>query len=148
MGFKFVQKLPDPSEIREQYPLSMELAAIKKERDEEIKKVFTGESDKFLLIIGPCSADNEDSVCDYACRLAKVQEKVADKIIIIPRVYTNKPRTTGEGHKGMVHQPNPEEKPDIYEGLIAIRSLHMRVLPGKPAFLLQMKCCIRKTCAI
>ena len=128
MGFKFVQKLPDPSEIREQYPLSMELAAIKKERDEEIKKVFTGESDKFLLIIGPCSADNEDSVCDYACRLAKVQEKVADKIIIIPRVYTNKPRTTGEGYKGMVHQPNPEEKPDIYEGLIAIRSLHMRVL--------------------
>ena len=128
MGFKFVQKLPDPSEIREQYPLSMELAAIKKERDEEIKKVFTGESDKFLLIIGPCSADNEDSVCDYACRLAKVQDKVADKIIIIPRVYTNKPRTTGEGYKGMVHQPNPEEKPDIYEGLIAIRSLHMRVL--------------------
>lgn len=128
MGFKFVQKLPDPSEIREQYPLSLELTAIKQKRDDEIKKVFTGESDKFLLIIGPCSADNEDSVCDYACRLAKVQEKVAEKIIIIPRIYTNKPRTTGEGYKGMVHQPNPEDKPDIYEGLIAIRSLHMRVL--------------------
>ena len=128
MGFKFVQKLPDPSEIREQYPLPLDLAAAKKARDEEIKKVFTGESDKFLLIIGPCSADNEDSVCDYACRLAKAQEKVEDKIIIIPRIYTNKPRTTGEGYKGMVHQPNPEDKPDIYEGLIAIRSLHMRVL--------------------
>lgn len=128
MGFKFVQKLPDPSEIREQYPLPLDLAAAKKARDEEIKKVFTGESDKFLLIIGPCSADNEDSVCDYACRLAKAQEKVEDKIIIIPRVYTNKPRTTGEGYKGMVHQPNPEDKPDIYEGLIAIRNLHMRVL--------------------
>ena len=126
MGLKFVQKLPDPSEIREQYPLPLELAAIKKNRDQEIKKVFTGESDKFLLIIGPCSADNEDSVCDYTSRLAKVQEKVAEKVIIIPRVYTNKPRTTGEGYKGMVHQPNPEDKPDIYEGLIAIRNMHMR----------------------
>lgn len=90
MGFKFVQKLPDPSEIREQYPLPLELAEIKKKRDAEIKKVFTGESDKFLLIIGPCSADNEDAVCDYTSRLVKVQERVAEKVIIIPRVYTNK----------------------------------------------------------
>ena len=120
MGFKFVQKLPDSIRNPRAVPAFYGTGSIKKERDEEIKKVFTGESDKFLLIIGPCSADNEDSVCDYACRLAKVQDKVADKIIIIPRVYTNKPRTTGEGYKGMVHQPNPEEKPDIYEGLIAI----------------------------
>ena len=128
MGLKFVQKLPDPSEIREQYPLPLELAAIKKNRDQEIKKVFTGESDKFLLIIGPCSADNEDSVCDSTRRLPKAHEKVAEQVIIIPRVSTNTPRTTGEGYKGMVHQPNPEDKPDIYEGLIAIRNMHMRVL--------------------
>lgn len=128
MSFVFVNKLPSPSEIREQYPLAPELAAVKAQRDKEISKVFTGESDKFLIIIGPCSADNEDSVCDYANRLAKVQEKVSDKIIIIPRVYTNKPRTTGEGYKGMVHQPDPEKKPDIFEGLLSIRHMHMRVL--------------------
>ena len=107
MGFEFINKLPTPAEIREQYPLPANLAQRKNERDSQISKVFTGESDKFILIIGPCSADNEDSVCDYATRLAKVQEKVEDKLIIIPRVYTNKPRTTGEGYKGMLHQPNP-----------------------------------------
>ncbi|MDO5350679.1 MAG: 3-deoxy-7-phosphoheptulonate synthase [Lachnospiraceae bacterium] len=128
MGLEFINKLPTPAEIREQYPLPLELAQIKKIRDAEIAKVFTGESDKFILIIGPCSADNEDSVCDYANRLAKVQEKVADKIIIIPRVYTNKPRTTGEGYKGMLHQPDPEKKPNMLEGIIAIRHMHMRVL--------------------
>ena len=108
MGFTFINKLPTPAEIREQYPLPLELAAIKETRDEEIAQVFKGESDKLILIIGPCSADNEDSVCDYANRLAKVQEKVADKLILIPRVYTNKPRTTGDGYKGMLHQPDPE----------------------------------------
>ena len=128
MGFEFITKLPTPGEIREQYPLPLELAEIKKKRDQEIAKVFTGESDKFILIIGPCSADNEDSVCDYANRLAQVQEKVADKIIIIPRVYTNKPRTTGEGYKGMLHQPDPEKKPNMLEGILAIRHMHMRVL--------------------
>lgn len=128
MGFEFVTKLPTPAEIREQYPLPLELAEIKKVRDEQISKVFTGESDKFLLIIGPCSADNEDSVCEYAERLIKVQEKVAEKIIIIPRVYTNKPRTTGEGYKGMLHQPDPEKKPNMLEGILAIRHMHMKVL--------------------
>ena len=99
---------------------------LKDQKDAEIAKVFTGESDKFLVIIGPCSADNEDSVCDYINRLAKVQEKVSDKIIIIPRIYTNKPRTTGEGYKGIVHQPDPEKAPDLLEGLIAMRKMHLR----------------------
>lgn len=128
MGLEFVNQLPTPEEIRAQFPLAPELAALKQQRDAEIKKVLTGESDRFLVIIGPCSADNEDSVCDYANRLAAVQEKVKDKLIIIPRVYTNKPRTTGEGYKGLLHQPDPEKKPDMYEGLIAIRRMHMRVI--------------------
>ena len=128
MGFTFVNKLPTPAEIREQYPLPLELAAIKETRDAEIADVFKGESEKFILIIGPCSADNEDSVCDYANRLAKVQEKVAEKLILIPRVYTNKPRTTGDGYKGMLHQPDPNSSPDMLKGLIAIRKLHMKVL--------------------
>lgn len=128
MGFHFINKLPTPSEIREQIPLPAEYALVKAERDKAIKKVITGESDKFLVIIGPCSADNEDSVCDYVSRLAKIQEKVADKLILIPRIYTNKPRTTGEGYKGMVHQPDPEKKPDLVEGLLAIRRLHMRAI--------------------
>ncbi len=128
MGFTFVKKLPTPAEIREQFPVSDELAALKAARDEEIKKVFTGESDKFLVIVGPCSADNEDSVCDYTSRLSRVNEKVKDKLIIIPRVYTNKPRTTGEGYKGMIHQPDPEKKPDMLAGILAIRKMHMRVM--------------------
>ena len=101
---------------------------MQKKKDQEVSDIFTGKSDRFLLIIGPCSADNEDSVCDYANRLAKVQEKVADKIMIIPRVYTNKPRTTGEGYKGMLHQPDPSKKPNMLEGILAIRHMHMRVL--------------------
>ena len=128
MGFQFVNKLPTPDEIREQFTVPPAVAAAKKIRDEEIKKVFTGESNKFIVVIGPCSADNEDSVCDYTRRLAPVQEKVKDKLIIIPRVYTNKPRTTGEGYKGMVHQPDPEKKPNMYEGILAIRRMHMRVI--------------------
>ena len=128
MGFEYVSKLPTPDEIKEQFPLDPELAAVKAVKDTEIRDVFTGKSDKFLVIIGPCSADRADSVCDYACRLAKVQDKVKDKLILVPRIYTNKPRTTGDGYKGLLHQPNPEKKPDLYEGLIAIRKLHMRVL--------------------
>lgn len=128
MGLEFINMLPSPAEIRDQFPIPKELVAVKAQRDEEIKKVLTGESDKFLVIIGPCSADNEDAVLDYTSRLVPVQEKVKDKLIIIPRVYTNKPRTTGEGYKGLLHQPNPEKKPNMYEGLIAIRKMHMHVV--------------------
>ena len=128
MGFKFTKKLPTPEEIRTQYPIDSEIEAIKKKRDQEIRDVFTGKSDKFLAIIGPCSADNEDAVCDYLLRLRKVQDQIADKVLIIPRVYTNKPRTTGEGYKGMVHQPDPEKKPDLLAGLIAIRKMHIRAV--------------------
>lgn len=128
MSFEFVKKLPIPAEIREQYPVSDTCAKIKSERDAMIKDVFTGDSDKFLAIIGPCSADNEEAVLDYTSRLAKVQEKIKDKIIIVPRVYTNKPRTTGEGYKGMLHQPDPEKAPDMLAGLISIRKMHMDVL--------------------
>lgn len=128
MSFEFVKKLPTPAEVKEMYPVTEKVARIKKERDEMIRKVFTGESDKFLVIIGPCSADNEEAVCDYINRLAKVQEKVSDRLILIPRIYTNKPRTTGEGYKGMLHQPDPEKKPDLLAGLIAIRKLHIRAI--------------------
>ena len=128
MSFEFIKKLPTPEEIRNQYPIDAELQALKEKRDAEIRDVFTGKSDKFLAIIGPCSADNEDAVCDYLLRLRKVQEKIEDKVLIIPRVYTNKPRTTGEGYKGMVHQPDPEKKPNLLAGLIAIRKMHMRAI--------------------
>ena len=128
MSFEFVTKLPTPSEIREQLPLPAELAKLKERRDAEIKDVLTGKSNKFLVIIGPCSADNEDSVCDYVNRLAKVNEKVQDKLILIPRIYANKPRTTGEGYKGIVHQPDPEKKPDFLAGLIAMRKMHIRAI--------------------
>ena len=128
MGFEYVSKLPTPDEIRAQFPLAPELAAEKALRDAAIRDVFTGDSDKFLVIIGPCSADREDAVIDYVNRLAKVQEKVKDKLILVPRIYTNKPRTTGEGYKGMLHQPNPEEAPDLLNGLIAIRKIHMHAL--------------------
>ena len=128
MNMKFVRKLPIPMDIKAQYPLTDELAAIKKKRDDEIRSVFEGKSDKFILVIGPCSADNEDSVLDYISRLRRVQEQVEDKIIIIPRIYTGKPRTTGDGYKGMLHQPNPTENPDLLKGIIAIRELHMRSL--------------------
>ncbi len=128
MSFEFLKKMPTPAEIKEEFPLPETLVKLKADRDDMIKKVFTGESDKFLLVIGPCSADNEDAVTDYVTRLSKVQEKVADKILIIPRIYTNKPRTTGMGYKGMLHQPDPEKKPDLVAGLTAIRKMHIRVL--------------------
>ena len=128
MSMNFLRKLPIPKDIKEQFPMSEELAKIKEKRDEEIKRVFTGEDNRIILIIGPCSADNEDSVIDYISRLVPVQEKVKDKILIIPRIYTNKPRTTGEGYKGMVHQPDPEKSTDMLEGLIAIRRLHTRAI--------------------
>ena len=128
MGFEYVSKLPTPDEIRAQFPLAPELAAEKARKDTAIRDVFTGDSDKSLVIIGPCSADREDAVIDYVNRLAKVQEKVKDKLILVPRIYTNKPRTTGDGYKGLLHQPNPEGKPNLYQGLIAIRKLHMRVI--------------------
>ena len=128
MSMIFEKKLPIPKDVKEQYPLSDDLEVLVKRRAEEIKDIFTGKSEKIALIIGPCSADNEDSVIDYILRLGKVQEKVKDKIFIIPRIYTNKPRTTGDGYKGMLHQPNPNEKPDMYKGIVAIRELHMRAL--------------------
>ncbi len=128
MSFEFIKKLPTPAEIREEHPLPENLVKRKAERDREISSVITGKSSKFLVIIGPCSADNEDSVCDYINRLAKVNEKVKDKLILIPRIYTNKPRTTGDGYKGIVHQPDPEKKPDFLAGLIAMRKMHIRAV--------------------
>ena len=128
MSMHFVTKLPVPAEIKIKYSLSDKVREIKRKRDEEIRKVFTGESDRFLVIIGPCSADNEEAVCDYIGRLAKVQDKVGDRLILIPRIYTNKPRTTGQGYKGMLHQPDPEKKPDLLAGIIAIRHLHTRAI--------------------
>lgn len=128
MNCEFKRKLPIPMEIKEMYPVTAEMQRIKEERDIEIKKVLSGESDKFLLIIGPCSADHVTSVMDYISRLCPVQEKVKDKIIIIPRIYTNKPRTTGEGYKGMLHQPNPLHDSDMLNGLTKIRNLHMKAL--------------------
>ena len=128
MGFKYIEPLPSPDDIRLDFPVPKHLQDIKAVNDLEIAKVFTGESDKFLVIIGPCSADNEDSVCDYVSRLRPVAEKVKDKLIIIPRIYTNKPRTTGEGYKGILHQPNPEKKTDFLAGLIAMRKMHIRAI--------------------
>lgn len=128
MSFEFIEKLPTPAEIRQQYPISDRVKEIKEKRDTMIRRVFTGESEKFIVIIGPCSADNEDAVCDYINRLSRLQEKVADRLILIPRIYTNKPRTTGEGYKGLLHQPDPEKKPDLLAGLVAIRKLHIRAI--------------------
>lgn len=124
----FKRKLPVPKEIKEQYPLTAELARAKQARDKAIGDVFTGKSDKMVLIIGPCSADREDAVLEYCQRLAELQEAVSDKLILIPRVYTNKPRTTGEGYKGLLHQPDPQQASDMLEGVIAIRRLHTNVL--------------------
>ncbi len=128
MSFDFIKKMPTPAEIKEQFPLPENLIKLKADRDIMIKDIFTGKSNKFLLVIGPCSADNEDAVCDYVSRLAAVQEKVKENILIIPRIYTNKPRTTGMGYKGMLHQPDPEKKPDLLAGLLAIRKMHIRVI--------------------
>ena len=125
MGLHYISEVPSAEEIKELFPMRAEDVKVKERNDAEIAKVFTGESDKFIAIIGPCSADNEDAVLDYTTRLAKVQEKVKDKLIIIPRIYTNKPRTNGSGYKGMLHQPNPEEKPNFIEGLKAIRKMHI-----------------------
>ncbi len=127
-NIQFIRKLPIPKDLKEQYPLKAEYAEKKKLRDAQIADVFTGKSDKLILVIGPCSADREDAVLDYISRLAAVQERVEDKILIIPRIYTNKPRTTGDGYKGMVHQPDPNAKEDMLEGIIAIRRLHTRAI--------------------
>lgn len=128
MSMQFVRKLPIPLETKEKYPISAFAEEAKAKNDAQIKAVFSGESDKMLLIIGPCSADAEEPVMDYVYRLKRVQEQVKDKLIIIPRIYTNKPRTTGDGYKGMLHQPDPNAKPDVYQGVLAIRNLHTRVL--------------------
>jgi len=128
MSFEYILRIPSADEIRSEMPLPQDLKLVKDERDAMIRAVFQHKSDKFVLIIGPCSADNEDAVCDYALRLAKLQESVRDRILIIPRIYTNKPRTTGEGYKGMFHQPDPQAPPDIVAGIKAIRRLHLRVL--------------------
>ena len=128
MSFNFIQRLPVPAEIKEQFPMPEELKAVKAERDEIIRRIFTGEDSRLLVIIGPCSADREDAVCDYIGRLARLQEKVKDKLVLVPRIYTNNPRTTGEGYKVILHQPDPEKKPDLLAGVLAIRKLHMRAI--------------------
>lgn len=128
MEMEFIHKLPVPQKLKEEFPVSRHIEKIKKQRDEEISRIFTGESDKLLLIIGPCSADKEDSVLDYITRLRTVQDKVSDKILIIPRVYTNKPRTVGTGYKGMLHQPDPTKDEDMLKGIVTIRQLHTKVV--------------------
>ena len=128
MNMEFKRKLPTLKEIKDMYPLSPELTKVKNANDEEIHKILRGESDKLMLVIGPCSADREDSVLDYIGRLRNLQEKVLDKIVIVPRIYTNKPRTTGDGYKGMLHQPDPQNAPDMIKGLISIRKLHIKAL--------------------
>ena len=128
MNMEFYRKLPIPKEIKEQFPLSAESTKLLSARIDSINGVFSGENDKFILVIGPCSADREDAVLDYIYRLREVEEKVKDKIIIVPRIYTNKPRTTGEGYKGMLHQPDPNADPDMLKGILSIRKLHMRAI--------------------
>lgn len=128
MEMEFLRKLPTPQELKEQFPVNAKITEIKETRDREIREIFEGKSDKLLLVIGPCSADHEDAVLDYITRLRKVQEKVEDKIFIIPRIYTNKPRTIGVGYKGMLHQPDPEQESDMLKGIIAIRQLHKRAV--------------------
>ena len=124
----FKRRLPIPKEIKEMYPISPEGAEAKRRNDAQIRDVLTGASNKLLLVIGPCSADREDAVIEYVSRLRPLQDRVADKIVIVPRIYTNKPRTTGAGYKGMLHQPNPQAQSDMLQGLIAIRKLHMRAI--------------------
>ena len=128
MSFHYKKEVISPEVLQELYSLTPEQKAQKEIRDAQIRAIITGESDKFLLIIGPCSADHEDSVCEYITRLAKMQEKVEEKILIVPRIYTNKPRTTGEGYKGMVHQPDPEKQPNLLAGLVAIRKMHIHAI--------------------
>lgn len=126
MGIKYKMTVPTPDEIKKEQPVPQHVAELKEKRDQEIKDVIAGKDNRFLVIVGPCSADNQDSVLDYLERLSKVNEKVSDKLIIVPRVYTNKPRTTGEGYKGLVHQPDPEQEPDLLAGLHAMRELHIK----------------------
>ena len=133
----FIRKLPIPQELKKEMPLTPELAAYKDKRDQEIAAIIRSESDKLLLVIGPCSADREDAVIDYIHRLAEVQKQVADKILIVPRIYTGKPRTTGAGYKGMLHQPDPGKKPDKYEGI-----------RRRPGCLVQTRCCTRRITGI
>ncbi|MBE5871147.1 MAG: 3-deoxy-7-phosphoheptulonate synthase [Lachnospiraceae bacterium] len=128
MGMNFIRQLPKPEEFRKEYPLNKDLSLLKAERDRQIREVIKGNSNQFLVIIGPCSADNEDAVCDYVSRLGRLQEKVQDRLILIPRIYTNKPRTTGEGYKGIATQPDPEKEPDLMQGLIAVRTMHLRAM--------------------
>ena len=128
MQMTFHRKLPIPQEVKAEFPLTERMAQVKAQRDAEIQAVFDGKSDKFILIIGPCSADHSEPVLEYISRLRTIADQVADKIIIIPRIYTNKPRTTGQGYKGMLHQPDPEAQPDMYKGIVAIRELHMAAL--------------------
>lgn len=128
MQMNFHRKLPIPQDVKKEFALTKQMEKVKAERDEIIRDVFEGKSDKFILVIGPCSADHSEPVLEYISRLSKIQEQVKDKIIIIPRIYTNKPRTTGQGYKGMLHQPDPEAKPDMYKGIVAIRELHMKAL--------------------
>jgi 3-deoxy-7-phosphoheptulonate synthase len=128
MSFQYVREMPDVKDILGSIPVPENLKKLKAERDQEIASVFSRESEKFIVIIGPCSADNEDAVCEYVSKLAELQEKVNEKLILIPRIYTNKPRTTGEGYKGMAHQPKPSEEPNMVKGLKAIRKMHIRAL--------------------
>lgn len=128
MNMEFKRKLPTPQTIKDMYPISEKLAQKKQANDRQIRAILTGEDDRLLLLIGPCSADREDAVLDYAVRLRTLQDRVADKLLIVPRIYSNKPRTTGDGYKGMLHQPNPNGQPDLLNGLIAIRKMHMKVL--------------------
>lgn len=128
MQMNFHRKLPIPQEVKKEYPLDARMSEVKEKRDEAIREVFDGRSDKFILVIGPCSADHQEPVLEYISRLKRIEEQVSDKIIIIPRIYTNKPRTTGQGYKGMLHQPDPEAKPDMYKGIVAIRKLHLAAL--------------------
>ena len=128
MSFKFLNQMPTPEEIKKEYPLSPELATLKAQRDQMVNDIITGKDNRFLLIIGPCSADNEDSVCDYVSRLTKIQDDVKEKIVIVPRIYTNKPRTNGTGYKGIASQPNPEKAPNMIEGTIAVRKMHIRAI--------------------
>jgi len=135
MSFDFVAKLPVPKQIKNRFPMSQDLIDLKAQRDDEIRRIFTGEDDRFLAIIGPCSADNPDAVFDYLHRLRTVQDKISDKVVIVPRIYTNKPRTNGDGYKGLLHQPDPEKSEDLLGGIIAIRKLHMDAIRevGMPA---------------
>jgi len=128
MQMHFHKKLPNPEEVKNEYPLTEKMKQVKAKRDEKIKTIFDGTSDKFILIIGPCSADHNEPVLEYISRLRKIEDQVSDKLIIVPRIYTNKPRTTGQGYKGMLHQPDPDAKPDMYKGLVAIRELHLAAL--------------------